>query len=105
MIIKQIMDSENVKERLTTMLHKKLSDLQERESRATKYNELSESSIKQEEEDNKNTPSETNVFTVAEANNSVDVQEDYIPLQEILDEKKRALLRNKEVIKFLQSKK
>lgn len=98
------MESENVKERLTSMLHKKLSDLQEREQKEVENTDLLKS-IKQEKDESQETADST---TNPQANETVaitDYQEPSITLQEILDEKKRALLHHPDVIKFLTNKK
>lgn len=96
------MESENVKERLTCMLHKKLSDLQEREQKP-EYVDFSKP-IKQENDETQYAQKDT-INTGNEPSASVDkYQEPTITLQEILDEKKKALLRHPDVIKYFANK-
>lgn len=96
------MESENVKERLTNMLHKKRSDLQDREQKEVEFAEFSKT-IKQEKDDSNLYQETANEINASSTTN--DYQEHFITLQEILDEKKKALLHNPDVIRFLQNKK
>lgn len=96
------MESENVKERLNSLLHKKISDLQEKE-REIKEEEQQE--VKQEADDKCETPylsEDTNISS--ELPESCITPYTYYPLREILNEKKKALLANKDVINFIQNK-
>lgn len=94
------MENENVKERLTSMLHKKLSDLQEREQK-DEYIDFNKP-IKQENEESQCVTKDLS------GDSSVGVgecEEPIITLQEILDEKKKALLSHPDVIKYFRNKK
>lgn len=97
------MESENVKERLTSMLHKKRSDQQDRENKEAESSEFPKI-IKQEKEES-NISQETLSDASLSNNNDDYYQEPAITLQEILDEKKRVLLHDPNVIKFLLNKK
>lgn len=101
-------DGENVKERLNNLLHKKMVD-QERENKDTKR--IDAIFIKQEldpdkcgkDRDANTTDTEISAEVSDRSQNSDSVKEhflDGIPLHEILNEKKRALLQDREVLKF-----
>lgn len=105
------MESENVKERLNTLLHKKLIE-QERENKDSQLSQPPEEavSIKQEIDCEKNsTDCETEATTESPrtGNSEYDFRENVtenILLHDILNEKKKALLRDKDVMQFFQNK-
>lgn len=107
------MESENVKERLNTLLHKKLIE-QERENKDVQQSQPPEEamSIKQEIDCEKNsTDCETEATTesprTTTGNLECDLRENLtenILLHDILNEKKKALLRDKDVMQFFQNK-
>lgn len=103
------MESENVKERLNTLLHKKLIE-QERENKDTLLSQPPEEtvSIKQEvdcEKISTDCETEATIESPRTGNLECDLRENLtenILLHDILNEKKKALLRDKDVMQFFK---
>ncbi|XP_031346354.1 uncharacterized protein LOC116173177 [Photinus pyralis] len=98
------MESENVKERLNSLLQKKLSENERKSIEAENLSTSKEvqedpvnKKLKKQERDEKNLEVEDPSFA------SADLFSQHL-LHDILIEKKRALLRNKEVVEFIRSK-
>lgn len=107
------MDQENVKERLNTLLHKKLSKNEKKNKETENLNapqeELNEAIEKKQIPDKtdghiSNTESEKCNAATTGISPSPDYLCTHYLLHEILSEKKKALLQNKEVIQFLKNK-
>lgn len=105
------METENVKEILNNLLHKKLSDLQQDKEKEKQNDGENSNKVQIKEEvldDSKNFKQDVHYFEhsngICEKLEKDEFHFDGVTLQEILNEKKKCLLRNPEIVALFQSK-